>query len=61
MAKALYGHMSAADRRLVAEVAMLRRRVADLEALVERLELERSLDLTLESALDDDLLTSASR
>ncbi len=58
MAKALYGHMAVTDRRLVAEIATLRRRVADLEALVERLELERSLDLTLDSTLDDDLLTS---
>lgn len=61
MAKALYGHLTGSDTRLVAEVARLRRRVADLEALVERLELERSLDLTLDSGLDEDLLASLPR
>ncbi len=57
MAKALYGHLDhAGDRRLAAEVARLRRRVADLEARVEQLELERSLDLT---ALNQDILEPA--
>lgn len=53
MAKALYGHLDqSGDRRLAAEVARLRRRVAELEVRVEQLELERSLDLTV---LDRDL------
>lgn len=61
MAKALYGHLPSSDMRMVAEVARLRRRVAELEALVERLELERSLDLTLDSELDQDLLAPVPR
>lgn len=57
MAKALYGHMTTApDQRLLTEVARLRARVRELEAHIERLELERSLDLT---ALDNDFLTAA--
>ena len=51
MAKALYGHLPAADQRLLNEVARLRARVRDLEAHVERLELERSLDLTVDTLL----------
>lgn len=53
MAKALYGHLGAPDQRLLNEVARLRARVRDLEAHVERLELERSLDLTV---IDEDFL-----
>jgi hypothetical protein len=53
MAKALYGHMASPDHRLMAEIARLRLRVSDLETQVERLELERSLDLT---RLERDLL-----
>lgn len=57
MAKALYGHMTtAADQRLLTEVARLRARVRELEAQVERLEIERSLDLT---ALGSDFLAPA--
>ena len=56
MAKALYGHMALPDRRLLAEVEQLRRRVRELEARVEQLELERSLDL---SGLDQRVLAPA--
>lgn len=35
MSKAIYGHLGASDALLVSEVARLRRRVADLESLVE--------------------------
>lgn len=53
MAKALYGHMAhAADQRLVAEIDRLRARVRELETQVERLELERSLDLTTADLLE---------
>ncbi len=56
MAKALYGHMTGGERVLAAEVARLRRRVAELEEYVARVELDRSLDLT---PLADDLLAPA--
>jgi hypothetical protein len=38
MAKALLGHMDGTDPRLARDVVLLRRRVADLEALVARLQ-----------------------
>jgi hypothetical protein len=40
MAKALFGHVGGPDTRLISEVAMLRRRVQDLEAEVLRLSAE---------------------
>jgi|GEM_PF-507500 len=40
MAKALYGHVGGPDTRLMSEVAMLRRRVQDLQAEVLRLSAE---------------------
>ena len=40
MAKALFGHVGGPDNRLMTEVAMLRRRVQDLEAEVLRLSAE---------------------
>jgi len=45
MAKALFGHMGGSEARLVHEIARLRTRIADLESLVEHLELERTLAL----------------
>ncbi len=40
MAKALLGHMGGTDPRLTRDATLLRRRVADLEALVSRLQIE---------------------
>ena len=46
MAKALLGYVGAVpDRRLVDELTFLRSRVRDLEAEVEQLRTERSVDL----------------
>jgi hypothetical protein len=58
MAKALYGHMSVADPRLLAEIGRLRARVRELEQLVDRLEFERGMDLgSLE--LDSELVAAS--
>lgn len=38
MAKALLGHMGGTDARMTRDALLLRRRVADLEALVARLQ-----------------------
>lgn len=54
MAKALYGHMASPDHLAAIEIARLRRRVAELEAKVEELQLERSLSLS--AALEAELL-----
>lgn len=43
MAKALVGHISAHDPRLAREALLLRRRVADLEAEVLRLQHQNDL------------------
>ncbi len=59
MAKALLGHMGGTDPRLARDAVLLRRRVADLETLVARLqrdndELAAALsqrDLTLDADL----------
>jgi hypothetical protein len=57
MAKALYGHLSAADPRLIAEIGRLRARVSELESLVEHLEVERQmLTITLEPGRDAHLV-----
>jgi len=61
MAKALLGHLHTDPRgatRLVSENARLRARVADLEALVQRLQVEndRLTDLQAASLLDGDAL-----
>lgn len=61
MAKALFGHLHTDPRgahRLVSENARLRARVADLEALVSRLQVEndRLTDLQAASLLDGDAL-----
>ncbi len=45
MAKALYGHLAAADPRLLAEIGRLRARVRELEQLVDQLEFERGIAL----------------
>jgi hypothetical protein len=58
MTKALYGHLGGPDPRLAADLARLRRRVAELEAEVEDLRARVLLtDVTLEGAdLDDPAL-----
>ena len=50
MAKALVGYRVAYDQRLMLETLELRRRVSDLERLVDRL--QRDNDSLRESALD---------
>ncbi|HVQ88902.1 MAG TPA: hypothetical protein VMT88_12060 [Actinomycetes bacterium] len=51
MAKALLGHIGGPDTRLLAEVAMLRRRVRDLEAEVMRLASENDALLAVGSSV----------
>jgi hypothetical protein len=53
MAKALLGHIGGSDPRIIAELAVLRRRVSDLEAEVLRL---RAQNEAL-SVVSEDLLT----
>jgi hypothetical protein len=53
MAKALLGHIGGADPRILAELAVLRRRVSDLEAEVLRL---RAQNEAL-SVVSEELLT----
>jgi hypothetical protein len=53
MAKALLGHIGGSDPRILAEIALLRRRVSDLETEVLRLRAENEA-LTV---VDGDLLT----
>jgi hypothetical protein len=57
MAKALFGHVGGPDSRLLAEVAMLRRRVRDLEAEVLRLSAENDALLRVEAATADDIIS----
>ena len=53
MAKALLGHMGGTDPRLARDAVLLRRRVADLEALVTRLQRDND---ELSAALREHLL-----
>lgn len=53
MAKALLGHIGGSDPRILAEIAVLRRRVSDLEAEVLRLRAENEAL----SVVGEDLLT----
>jgi hypothetical protein len=53
MAKALLGHIGGSDPRIIAELALLRRRISDLEAEVLRL---RAQNEAL-SVVSEDLLT----
>ncbi|MDH4160886.1 MAG: hypothetical protein OEV62_11555 [Actinomycetota bacterium] len=56
MAKALLGHVGGPDPRLLAEVAMLRRRVRDLENELLRLRAENDA-LAASAAPGDQLIT----
>lgn len=56
MAKALLGHVGGSDPRLLAEVAMLRRRVRELEAELLRLRAENDA-LAAAAAPSDELIT----
>ena len=56
MAKALLGHVGGPDPRLLAEVAMLRRRVRDLEAELLRLRAENDV-LAAAATPEDRLIT----
>lgn len=60
MAKAILGHVGGPDPRLMAEVARLRRRVAELDAEVTRLNAENQALLTqsLDGSLDDSLVAA---
>ncbi len=53
MAKALLGHIGGSDPRILAEIALLRRRVSDLETEVLRLRAENEAF----TVVDGDLLT----
>ena len=55
MAKALLGHVGGSDPRLLAEVAVLRRRVRDLEAEVLRLSAENDA-LHVAAAAPDEII-----
>lgn len=54
MAKALLGHLGGTDPRLARDSLLLRRRVADLEALVARL--QRDNDALAASLRERDLM-----
>jgi len=56
MAKALLGHVGGPDPRLLAQVAVLRRRVRDLEAEVLRLAAEKDVLLSVGSTTADDII-----
>ena len=55
MAKALFGQVGVADVQLVAEIRRLRRRVAELEAEVERVK-DVNRALTTSMTVDDEIL-----
>jgi len=56
MAKALFGHVGGSDTRLLAQVAVLRRRVRDLEAEVMRLAAENDALLSVDSPMADEII-----
>lgn len=59
MAKAILGHVGGPDPRLLAEVARLRRRVAELSAEVERLTAENQALLpdSIGGSLAEEIIT----
>lgn len=60
MAKALFGQVGIADAQLAAEVRRLRRRVAELEAEVERVK-DVNRALTTSITVDDEILRLTSQ
>ena len=56
MAKAILGHVGGTDPRMLAEVAILRRRVRELQAEVERLSAENAALLRVDGGLGADVL-----
>jgi hypothetical protein len=56
MAKALLGYVGGPDTRLLAEVAVLRRRIRDLEAEVLRLAAENDARLAVDTPLADEII-----
>lgn len=56
MAKALLGYVGGSDTRLLAEVAVLRRRVRDLEAEVLRLAAENDALLSVDAPTAEDII-----
>ncbi|MEO8328751.1 MAG: hypothetical protein ABI586_01985 [Candidatus Nanopelagicales bacterium] len=61
MAKALLGHIGGPDTRLLAEVAILRRRVRDLEAEIMRLAAENDSLLTVGGQVGDEIIALDAR
>ncbi len=51
MAKALLGHLGGPDSRLLAEVAVLRRKVRDLETEVKRLAADNDALVSMSTAM----------
>jgi hypothetical protein len=49
MAKAILGHVGGVDPRMLAEIAVLRRRVRELQAEVERLSAENAALLSVDA------------
>lgn len=56
MAKAILGHVGGTDPRMLAEIAVLRRRVRELQAEVDRLSVENAALLSVDSGLPGDAL-----
>jgi hypothetical protein len=56
MAKAILGHVGGVDPRMLAEIAVLRRRVRDLQNEVERLSAENAALLSVD-ALPEEIIT----
>ena len=56
MAKAILGHVGGVDPRMLAEIAVLRRRVRELQAEVERLAAENAALLSV-GAMPEEIIT----
>lgn len=56
MAKALLGHVGGPDTRLLAEVAVLRRKVRDLQGELNRLSAEHEALVAVNTPTADDII-----